>query len=74
VLKLLTGTIISLQAARQSFDVDLGIGQLHFKSGRVVEFKPAAGSSSSLAVSQPAAGGNRLDAAALSQLRGSAGE
>jgi hypothetical protein len=86
VLKLLIGTIVSLQAARQSFDVDLGIGQLRFKSGRVVEFKLAAGSSSSLAMQQAAAAGSsagcsgmaagerRLDAAALSQLGGSAGE
>jgi hypothetical protein len=87
VLKLLIGTIVSLQAARQSFDVDLGIGQLRFKSGRVVEFKLAAGSSSSslalqqAAVADSSAGcsGNgvsesRLDAAALSQLGGSAGE
>jgi hypothetical protein len=78
-LKLLIGTIQSLQAARQSFDVDLGIGQLRFRGGRVAEFKLAAGNSSSLAVlpvaecSSSSASGGRLDAEALSQLGGPAG-
>lgn len=77
-LKLLIGTIHSLQAARQSFDVDLGIGQLRFKSGRVAQFRLAAGSISSLAVTEAAGGGSssssaegsRLDAEVLSQLGG----
>lgn len=60
VLKLLIGTCHGLLAEQQSFVLDLGVGQLRFRSGRVAEFKLAAGTGRTLA--EPTATPARQDA------------
>lgn len=46
MLRAVTTTTSHLIAQQQTLTVDLGAGQLHFKSGRVVEFQLSSGFSS----------------------------
>lgn len=75
----MTGSITHLIEQQQSFSLDLGVGQLRFKSGRVAEFQLNSSSSSMFSPAGTAEAGRAgsgepnssgLTADALSQLGG----
>lgn len=80
MLKLFTNTIVYFIERQQSLTVDLGAGQLIFKAGRIVEFKPSSSqfspvTANTVEANSDSSKGSSLTAAMLSQLGpGAAGE